>query len=818
MKWQIAIDGPSGAGKSTIAKLLALKLGFVYVDTGAMYRAITLKALELKINLENESEYDFLEKTIISFEGDSIYLDGKDVSQEIRSLEVTVNVSLVSKFKTVRDYLVSMQRKIALDANVVMDGRDIGTVVLKDANLKVYLDATIEERARRRRDERISKGQEVSNLEETIEEIKVRDHKDSTREISPLRKADDAILIDTTNLSIDEVIEEITKLVLERGYRMEKKVETKALEETKAEASVVELEEKKTTKEVVKEEAKEVKKEAKEEKKEKAPKAKEEKATSGDQKDNLRESKFKDLEHVYGIVLSIDSNPADRRKEKALVLGIGDEDMLKIKKDGKLVKDGKLLLDAAEKIEAMEDVKSEKGYLYRHDFEDIKEDEGLLDLLVVGDLLELIVKKIGKAKKAEEPILLFSTKLLKLYKEIETIEKDYEENKDKIYEAKVSRFLAKGREEGKADLLLKYNGLNFFLPSLQINANDEEKKQLLDQTLEVAIIRVDKPRLRLIVSNKAALAIKYRKELEEKVAGIEVGKAYKGVVKNVETYGAFIEIVEGVDALLHVSEWSHDRIRNLKNTVKVGSKVEFKVLGKEQKGNEYRISISRKALLPDHCGSYAKDKKLGDVEELEVVEINNAGVVLKLNEGATGFLPRSEFAWEKNVFIKDYTNVGQKLKVKIIELEPARKRVIFSRKQLIENPWETLKLEADQEIIVKVVAKLKDGFKVEYANLIGYMPANSVHSMKVTDIKEGMDLEVVVGRFDPEETRFVVYKDQRLAKAPKAPEKPKRAPRGKGEKKEEIKLPQETISSNLKDLIKDQLDQEELKKLKNSKK
>ena len=511
MNFQIAIDGPSGAGKSTIAKLLALKLGFVYVDTGAMYRAITLKALELKINLENESEYDFLEETVISFEGDSIYLDGKDVSQEIRSLEVTVNVSLVSKFKTVRDYLVSMQRKIALDANVVMDGRDIGTVVLKDANLKVYLDATIEERARRRRDERISKGEEVSSLEETIEEIKVRDHKDSTRLISPLRKAEDAILIDTTNLSIEEVIEEITKLVLERGYRMEKKAETKALEEAKAEASVVELEEDNSTKEVVKEEKK----------------AKEEKATSGDQKSNLRESKFKDLEHIYGIVLSIESNPADRRKERALVLGIGDDDMLKIKKDGKLVKDGKLLLDAAEKIEAMEDVKSEKGYLYRHDFEDIKEDEGLLDLLVVGDLLELIVKKIGKAKKAEEPILLFSTKLLKLYKEIETIEKDYEENKDKIYEAKVSRFLAKGREEGKADLLLKYNGLNFFLPSLQINANDEEKKALLDQTLEVAIIRVDKPRLRLIVSNKAALAIKYRKELEEKVAGIEVGKTYK---------------------------------------------------------------------------------------------------------------------------------------------------------------------------------------------------------------------------------------------------------------------------------------------------
>lgn len=806
MNWQIAIDGPSGAGKSTIAKLLAKKLGFVYVDTGAMYRAITLKALNLKIDLEDESKYDFLEETVIKFDGDQIYLDGKDVTEEIRSLEVTNNVSLVSKYKSVREHLVSMQRKIALDSNIVMDGRDIGTVVLKDANLKIYLDATLEERAKRRRDERIAKGQEVPSIEETIEELKIRDHKDSTREISPLKKADDAILIDTTNLSIDKVISEITKLVLERGLKMEKKAETKALaEDVKAnDASEVELEEEKSTKEVVKEEAEEEKEEA----------------TSSDQKNNLRVSKFKKLEHLYGLVLSIESNPTNRKRERALILGVGDDDMLKIKKDGKLIKDGKLVLDAADKIMNMEDVKAEKGYLYRHDFDQIKEDEGLLDLLVVGDLLELIVKKIEKAKESGEPNLLFSTKLLKLYKDIEEIEKEHEANKDKVFEAQVVRYSSKGKEEGKADLLLKYNGINCFLPSLQINATDEEKQELVGKTLEVAVIRVDKPRLRLIVSNKAAQAIKYRKELEEKVAKIEVGATYKGLIKNVETYGAFVEIVEGVDALLHVSEWSHDRIRNLKNTVKVGTKVEFKVLGKEQKGNEFHISISRKALLPDYYGDYAKSKKLGDVEELEVVEINNSGVVLKLNEGSTGFLPKSEFAWEKNVFIKDYTDLGEKLKVKIIELEPQRKRVIFSRKQLFENPWETLKLEENQAITVNVIAKLKDGFKVEYQNLIGYMPSNSVHSMKLEDIKEGMDLEVVVGRFDPEETRFVVYKDQRAPRAPKAPkaDKPKGAPRGKGAKQEQVQLPQESISSNLKDLIKDQLDQDELKKLKDSKK
>ena len=221
MSWQIAIDGPAAAGKSTIAKILAKNLGFEYLDTGAMYRAATVKALRLGIDIYDESQYDFILSTSIDFINGEIYLDGENVNEEIRTLEVSNNVSVVCKWKIVRDRMVELQQEVAKSKNIIMDGRDIGTVVLPNANLKIYMIASAEERAKRRMKERELKGNNTQTLEETIQEICERDRKDSTREINPLRKADDAIEIDSSLLSIDEVVNMITQLVRERGWNME---------------------------------------------------------------------------------------------------------------------------------------------------------------------------------------------------------------------------------------------------------------------------------------------------------------------------------------------------------------------------------------------------------------------------------------------------------------------------------------------------------------------------------------------------------------------------------------------------------------------
>ncbi|WP_067725617.1 (d)CMP kinase [Oceanobacillus damuensis] len=213
----IAIDGPAAAGKSTVAKIIADRLSYVYIDTGAMYRALTLKALREDIEMEDESAIiDLLMHTEIhlrqSDEGQVVLLDGADVTDEIRFQDVTTKVSHVAKHVSVRAEMVRRQQKLATERGVVMDGRDIGTHVLPDAEVKIFLSASVEERAKRRYEENVKKGI-ASNLEVLKKEIEERDRIDSSREAAPLIKAADAIEVDTTSLSIIQVAERILKEV-----------------------------------------------------------------------------------------------------------------------------------------------------------------------------------------------------------------------------------------------------------------------------------------------------------------------------------------------------------------------------------------------------------------------------------------------------------------------------------------------------------------------------------------------------------------------------------------------------------------------------
>lgn len=217
LDYKIAIDGPASSGKSTIAKLLADKYSLVYVDTGAMYRTLTYLALKNNVPVGTEKLLlDLLNKTTISFkkieEGQLVYADDEDVTDAIRSHEVTNNVSEVSAFGKIREELVSRQQEIANDTGVVMDGRDIGTVVLPDADVKIFLVASVEERAERRYLENKEKGID-SDFERLKQEIINRDAYDSNREVSPLKQADDAVRLDTTSLSIEEVVERCVEII-----------------------------------------------------------------------------------------------------------------------------------------------------------------------------------------------------------------------------------------------------------------------------------------------------------------------------------------------------------------------------------------------------------------------------------------------------------------------------------------------------------------------------------------------------------------------------------------------------------------------------
>ena len=217
--FQIAIDGPSGAGKSTIAKRVAEELAIDYIDTGAMYRAVGLKMLRFGIPMEeNETLFEMLSDTDVDFSEGRVYLDGEDVSDVIRTQEVSKAASDCSAFATVRRKLVELQQAMGKRKSVIMDGRDIGTVVLKDAEYKFYLTATAEERAMRRFRELQAKGS-TDTYEKVLEDVNKRDYNDMHRDVDPLRQAEDAVLIDSTNMSIEEVVDFVIEAVTGEDIR-----------------------------------------------------------------------------------------------------------------------------------------------------------------------------------------------------------------------------------------------------------------------------------------------------------------------------------------------------------------------------------------------------------------------------------------------------------------------------------------------------------------------------------------------------------------------------------------------------------------------
>jgi CMP/dCMP kinase len=218
MKPRIAIDGPAGAGKSTVAREVARRLGLAYLDTGAMYRAVTLAGLRLGTDLHDAEALESLTHSLeldIQSENDGrnvIFLDGENISEAIRLPEVSRNVSFVARCPQVRYMLASKQRDIGNRGGVVMDGRDIGTTVMPEAEFKIFLTASLRERSRRRLAELVAKGEQL-DMEQMVSEISARDKIDSEREVAPLRPAEDAIHLDSTDMTIDEVVNTIVNIV-----------------------------------------------------------------------------------------------------------------------------------------------------------------------------------------------------------------------------------------------------------------------------------------------------------------------------------------------------------------------------------------------------------------------------------------------------------------------------------------------------------------------------------------------------------------------------------------------------------------------------
>ena len=731
---QVAIDGPAGAGKSTIAKAVARYFGFTYIDTGAMYRAVVLKATRLGLDLHQESSYKFLSTTSIDFEDNKIILDGEDVSSLIRTNEISSGASLCSTFLTVRQELVRKQQELAGKKSVVMDGRDIGSVVLPHAQIKIYLDADVEVRAQRRYDENQAKNIDKS-YEETLEEMKARDYQDMTRKNSPLIRTEDAVLINSSKLNAEEVTEQVIDLIKNRRNIMENEMQ-KAIEET-AEATAAETEQSVETQAVEAASTEEVKA---------MPEAQEEPAMEGTLAESLANAgqdekkaapKYKELQVVDGVVVKVEEAQPERQ--------FGEK---KVK-----AKEERVLIE-------LED--GQQGYLFKRDAYGLPEDAELMDYFFDDDKIQVVIKKVypdgGK--------FVFSTVLLKMREDLAQFEKAIEDHE--ILDATVIKTLPFG-------ILLKYNEFSCLCGYGQADEPKEQWANRVGETIKVCPIRVDYNRIRIIVSQKVAEGIlrkQSRKEFKEQLA---VGQKYQGTVKNIEQYGAFIEIYPGVEGLLHVSEVAHERIFDLKKVLNIGDQIEVEVIAVDDK----HIGLSRKALIPNYWQEYIDANPVGSTVTGKVTEINKFGLVVELAEHVSAFLPRSEYSWDREATYEGKVNVGDEITAKLSEADNVKRRIILSLKQLTANPWETLDIKEGDQFEAVVSEVTDNGCKFIYNGVTGFLPKGGMPLDLIGKVIVGQKLNLMARVIEVEHRRLLGTMRSlkpKFERAPKA-EKTERRPR-----------------------------------------
>ena len=638
-KFIVAIDGPAGSGKSSISAIIAEKEGFTHIDTGAMYRAVTLEALKRKINLEDENEYSFVNEIEIIYKEGKTLLNGVDVSKEIRTQDVTNNASLVAKFKIVRDRMVYFQRESAKEGKVIMDGRDIGTVVLPNADLKIYLTASAKERAKRRCKENAEKGIE-SDYETILNEIKVRDYKDSHREISPLKKADDAVFLDTTNMTIDEVVNKIISLINERYNKMANK-----------EPSFEEL------------------------------------LNNYDAKPNV---KVGDI--VEGVVVSI---PDDKTllldihsftegtlhlnyytKDQSItsfkgLVNVGDKLTCKITKieNGQGRNDHSLIMlsrldqlkvETFDKVIAAKDnneilnvyVSKEMPSGYLCSFDGIElflpKSQALKDTKVKQTIEVKVIEVEEKRRRA-----VVSAKVLEHERYIEARDKELEKiNVGDTLDGEITKVekYAAFVKAGNVTGVIKARDVchEFVDITTVLKAGDSVKVKVLS-----------KENGKLQFSRKALIKTAYQEFKESH----KVSDKITGKVTNKQPGYLLLEIAPNLKGLLHQSEYSWNPNDNYNNQVVIGDEVEVAIIAmNDEKEN---VRLSRKALMDNPWDKV--EAKVGDTANVKIKEINNIGLVVEAY-GVDGFVPASETTVENKKSLSDFYAVGDEAKALVIDV------------------------------------------------------------------------------------------------------------------------------------------------------
>lgn len=668
----ITIDGPSGAGKSTVAKLIADKLGFKYLDTGAMYRAVTLYMIENQVDIKNEEEViNALNKLNIGFDSNyRIYLDSQDITEDIRKEKVVKFVSEVSAISSVRRKMVDLQRDIAKEGNYILDGRDAGSVVFPNADYKFYLDASLEERGKRRYKEELSKEVDIS-FEAVKESIKKRDKYDSNRKDSPLVVPENAIIIDTTNMTIDEVAEKITDIFL-----------------NKKTISIFDI-----------------------------------------NSDNLRNRE--------GIMEDNNlSNEQERNEFLKAVEEFGEGDNNNSYKVGNIVKgkiekfdDSDVFINLNYKVE---------GKINRSEFE--REP-------YIGEELEALIDSVDNDNGY---FILSKAKLDKRRAQF-VIEDAIKNNKS-----------VKGivKEVIKGGFNISIMGYQAFCPFSQIEINKGIKdEEHIGKEYDFRIIK--KKGKDIVVSRRAYQEEKQNSNIETFLNNLKEGDIINGKVKNIERYGAFIGITEGLDGFLYRENMSWAKIINPKDIITRGEERAFKVLSIDRE--KHRVDLGLKQLENDSWVQFIEEYHVGDIIKGEVTNIKKFGAFVKVYDDVEGLIHISDLSWNSHVNSpSDFVKKGAYLECKILAIDVPERKLTLGLKQAQENPWNTVSRDFPVKSIVKCKPKriLKNFAVFELPNgLEGICDIgdfdwiNSIVNIK-DYIKENEDIDMVILSIDRDKQRI----------------------------------------------------------------
>lgn len=673
----VTIDGPSGAGKSTVSKRLAERLGYTYVETGALYRAVAVVALSEGCSVDDDRRLaEICRHLVLRFErgadGPRLYANGEDITERIRTPEVTMLASAVSARPVVREALLHVQRDMGREGGVVFEGRDMGTVVFPEASVKFFLDAEPGERALRRYRELAERG-EATSLTEVQKAMEKRDRDDSNRALAPLKSADDAIRIDSTCLDVEQVVEAMLQHIRSKQNKrlsfLEKIDNRKILSVNspgggqlggKGGRFLMEENEQRVT-------------ESGEEQEDVAgSKPEQEDETKGHEVPQEDEASRIQEEKPDGV-----ARDGAAASEPAGDAGTGGKDNLMemYEESFKRVEEGQVVRGRIIQVDK-EFVLVDIGYKSEGQvpIAELTRPDGTIDG-AVGDTIDVMVERWDD----DDGIVLLSKEKASKIKVWEDIRKAYEE--ESVVEGVIT-----SRVKGGLSVDI---GVPAFLPGSQVGLRPvRDLDQLVGRTFSFKVLKYNRKRSNIVLSRRVILEKEREAKRAETLAIIHEGKVMSGVVKNITEYGAFIDL-GGIDGLLHITDMSWGRIGHPSEMFSVGDKVDVKVLNLDLERE--RVSLGLKQLVPDPWTTAEEKYPIGSHVRGKVVSFTDYGAFIELEKGIEGLIHVSEMSWTKKIrHPSKVVSVGETVEAVVLNISAENRRISLGMKQVVPNPWDVV--------------------------------------------------------------------------------------------------------------------------------